>query len=117
MMFDVNLTVLAVDIIAPEMDEEGHLLEEDSPVNVKLTIGIVTPGPQGVMALPLGRVGFSMGKDMTIDKANAMLAAAALIPDKHELPSDFVVATGGQEQVRAVAKQVETVEKMKRGKR
>lgn len=116
MMFDANITVLGIDIVAPEVDEEGNV-EEDSSIGMNLTVGIVLPGPQGVMAMPMGMLRVSMGKDTATDKAEALLAAAELIKDKPKLPSDFVVATGGKQQVEQVAKQVKAVEKMKGSKK
>lgn len=116
MMFDANLTVLGFDVIAPETDDEGKLVNpEGAHVELQLVVGAAMPGPQGLMTLPLGVLRINLTGETALDKGQNLIDAGKLMPTKAKLPADFVVADrAGME---SVVKQAEATKKMTKGKK
>jgi hypothetical protein len=93
MFFDASIQAFDIQVIPVE--EESHLI-------LQFLLGLVVPGPQGQKGiLPAGAIKVPVGRQMAIDKAKEILAAAEALPEPKP-ESDLIIA-GNMDQAQQVA--------------
>lgn len=105
MFFDASIQAFDIQVIP--VDEESHLI-------LQFLLGLVVPGPQGQKGiLPAGAIKVPVGRDMAIQKAKEILAAAEALPEPKG--DSGLIITGDVEGAQKVAQQAADIDRAVRG--
>jgi hypothetical protein len=95
LLFDTTIQAFDIQMISVPDEEGPHIV-------LQFITGLVVPGPPGKQGiLPAGAIKVPIGREMAINKAKELLAAAEALP-KPKPESDLIIA-GNMDQAKRVA--------------